>query len=565
MHIMTGLFVRAALVPALLLTPYLLQRLLLPVADLMTAATATGAAAVLLSLLVPVSLHLAGVPVTPESLAAVHWSLLLAVSLAARFRHLHLRADDHASCRRLLPVALLFALLILPWTHLAGIDTYKWQGLATNVRVEQNVPWLIHPLSLFGYTPRAYPSAQPLMLASIQILGGLGVKGGFFVFSLFSGLLGICATALLGRRLFGTADRAAWLAFLYACSPVFMRYHHWATGRGLFLAILPLFVLALLDLPRSRAFGQAALAGLLLGLSHKTGLVAVLLLSASLPLCALLPWTSRSLRLIVAGIGAALAVLLAPPLALPGPAGSLTGFIYKAVTRFGWLLPMAAVGLALAPPDDRSRRRLFPAALLTLPFVALPDMYGAMLALPFITVAAADGFLGLRRHLSRASRVLTVAAVILTLAAAVTIVTRRSLSATPARVRRAADFLELHDPRGPYVIDAPGRARAQFHAYVSGCPRFNLHPPKYARIAVRTPPPPQPSLRATADAWIRYARTFLTVPDIDVDWYGRNPRTYAVIIDGHRKAPPGTVRIYSSGGVEIYAPRNQKVQREHSP
>ncbi len=87
-----------------------------------------------------------------------------------------------------------------------------------------------------------------------------------------------------------------WTAFFYAFSPVFMRYNHWATGRGLFIAIFPLFLLALINLSkievqkvekRRALFVMGNLAGLIslgifLTLSHKAGLIALLLILASL-------------------------------------------------------------------------------------------------------------------------------------------------------------------------------------------------------------------------------------------------------------------------------------------
>ena len=74
---------------------------------------------------------------------------------------------------------------------------------------------------------------------------GTGAAGaGYGIASLYIGALGMLAAFLLGRRLFPQPRRAAWTALLYVASPVFMRYAHWATGRGLLVALMPLLVLA---------------------------------------------------------------------------------------------------------------------------------------------------------------------------------------------------------------------------------------------------------------------------------------------------------------------------------
>jgi len=81
----------------------------------------------------------------------------------------------------------------------------------------------------------------------------------------------------------GNSRVALWTAFFYGFSPVFVRYNHWATGRGLFLALFPLFILSIIRLPGLKAWGGLLLTGLLMTLSHKAGCVAVPALLLSLP------------------------------------------------------------------------------------------------------------------------------------------------------------------------------------------------------------------------------------------------------------------------------------------
>jgi hypothetical protein len=454
------------------------------------------------------------------------------------------------------------AILVLPLTCLAGIDTYKWQGLATNVRLERCIPWLIHPLSLLGFTPRAYPGAQPLLLATVQIMGRLGVDWGYYAVSVLSGALGIAGAYALGRRLFGTPGHACWYAFLYAFSPVFMRYNHWATGRGLFLALLPLFLLSLVDMPRAGAWLTFALTAPLLPLCHKTGLLALALVLGGALLSPCLPRKDIKLVMLVVFVPfLALGIMAAPPLLLGTPLGSLCGFAFKAVARFGWYLPFSVAGLVL-PGTWNARpawRRLLVPFLAVFPLAFTADMYGALVALPFICLAATGCRHWLQQRFPARGRALAACGVILTVLAAGTIVVHRSANATPRRIRTAARFLNQYDPLGPYRVSAPGRCRQQIHAYVSGCPRFEIAAGQHSTWSVAFPPGPGATLVETVKSWLDYGRTMFEVSDVDIDWYGRNPRVYYVTIDGTGEAPVDTTRIYAHGGVVIRAPRGQTV------
>jgi hypothetical protein len=64
-------------------------------------------------------------------------------------------------------------------------------------------------------------------------------------------------------------------------------------------------------------------------------------------------------------------------------------------------------------------------------------------------------------------------------------------------------------------------------------------------------------------AWIDYGRTLFELSDVDVDWYGKNPRVYYVTVDGTGEAPHDALRIYSKDGVEILAPAGQNVPVGH--
>ncbi len=551
-----------ALAAALLVTPHGMARHLAPRATQVPALALAGAAAVLLNTAVPSLLHAAGCALTPATLSAVHVPLALVVLLLLRLRRVPLRAAPDPDTRRYLLVLAGFAVLALPYTHMVGIDTYKWQDLASAVANEHAIPWLVHPLALLGFAPRAYPSAQPLLLATIQLLGATGVDAGFGLLSLFTGGLALAAMTTLARSLWpaATDNRALGAGLLYVAAPVFLRYGCWATGRGLLLAVLPLLLWAIVRLPAPAAAGGLAAAALLAALSHKAGLVAVGLIGAAAlatPLCARVR-TRPALWLLLLPCAAG-ALLLAPSPLLPWPCGTPLGAARQALARFGVLAPLALAGLAgtAAWTAPGPLRRLLLPLLVTLPLACAAEMYGALLALPLVVVAAVTAqplldAAGGRRTPWLRGIVLGLVA----LAAVGTVVRQTVREHTPQRLWQAAQFINATDPLGPCRIEATyPLARRQIQGYVTGCPRFTVATgARPARATVTTAPPPAWRGPPTAwlRAWIHYLRGGFDIEGAAVSWYGDVRRVYHVVVDGSTPPPAGAERVYAREGVEIY-------------
>lgn len=565
-------------------TPLLLARGIAPAARLAQRLSSAGILAVILCLATALGLHTARIPITPGSLLLTHLAVLaatLAGTLILKSSRSAGQMVQYPNIRSLLSnyrleisAFCLLLLLLFPYTHFTGIDTYKWQDLATSVRMEQSLPWIVHPLSLFGFTPRSYPPAHPVLLATVQMTGGLGVEGGFAVVSFFTGLLGAATATTLARRLFPPRLAAA-AGLLYCFAPVFVRYAHWSTGRGLFLAIFPALIAALLpdpDTPATPGFSRTAASlrrtaiiitlSLLLLMTHKVALVAVPLTLAAALFAALV--TARipaGLRIALSLPFLAAAAAMVTPALLPGPAGLPFGLMRTGVLRFAWMLPFAIAGLWLPPPADDGRRAyarrfLFFATLPALPLAFERQMYGALYALPFISMGAVDGlhWLGNALRPARLRRTLPAVAAILTLLAATATVIERSRLACPPALYRAALFLESHDPQGPFMIHAPGIARTRIQAYVSGCARFSVQPGADARLQrSELPPWHQPTLRTAVDAWAATLRGLFTLGDTDVAWYGNPLKHYYFVIHGQGTAPAGATRIYDRDHVAIYA------------
>lgn len=555
-----------ALLFALVVTPLCIARSLAPRITLTATVALTGVLAVVLNMAVPLAMHLLGAPIRPTCLAAVHWCLAVGAAVILRLRRHSLLPPAARTDRHLLMLCGSFCVAVVPLTCLAGIDTYKWLDLAMSVQVEESIPWLAHPLSLLGFTGRSYPSAQPLLFATVLILGRLGVEWSYYLVSAVLGTLGIAAACILGEAFHSNRRDALWTAFLYGFSPVFVRYNHWATGRGLFLSLFPLFLLAVSDLPKLRALIAILVLGPLLALSHKTGSIAAGSVLVSLVLVPLLPRKpGRALVPALAAISAAGAIVFSPRIGAPFPLGSLLGFARTAATRFGWLLPLTATGLLAAPGwlTAPSHRRFLPAMVLTFPFACASNMYGALIALVFVTLAASHGIAWLRETLGMRAGLLRVGTVALVLAGALAILVNRSLTATPRRIRAAARFLEHYDPRGPYMIIS--RWQQQIQGYVSGCPRFEVSRTGPVRIVLHPPPTLRGKPGRVLSAWVAYARHMFGVTGVSVEYYGRNPRFYHVIADATSRPSGDMIRIYAQDGVEVYKPAAQPRPAGASP
>jgi hypothetical protein len=498
-------------------------------------------------------------PLTGTNLAIVHLasSGILIVVMRAMKRQL-LPADRSGFAL----VAMLwagFAVLVFPFTHLAGIDTYKWQDLATSVVVEARIPWLIYPGALFGFAPRSYPSAQPLFLASVQAMGSLSVEAGYYVTSLVSGWTGIAAAALLGRDCFGPSG-LRWLPLLYCMSPVFMRYNHWATGRGFALALLPLFLARLQARVSIANMTALAATGILLALSHKAGLIACLAIPLPYVVVRFLPGTWQRILAIATLIPAVLiSVILAMPWLLPGLPGMPLGAAKAAITRFGVLFPLAMVGFFAVLREERfmSLQPWLIVSLALLPVAFTSDMYGAMLLVPAAAILACAGWVWIADRPETGARVRNGTIIVMLAVGALAVVLQRSVQATPRPVWKAALFLDRYDPDGPFRIEAPGRITPQMQAYVRGCPRFTLsgrpsaaaqHPPRWNRETT-----PSRLVRE----WTDWLRDWVKPNEFEVSWYGEDPRTYYVVRNKEPNAPAGARCIYNTDGIAIFEPAGQ--------
>jgi len=558
-----ALLTRLALPLAVLGSPFLLARHISRRGDLLSLLAMSGVGAMGLNFLFPVLLHLGRVSLTGGNLALAHCMLFAALLAALKLRRVPLLPAKRADASAVGVLVLAYAVLALPITRMVGFDTYKMQDLATNVQIEQAIPWLIHPLSLLGFSPRAYASAHPLMLASVEMLGGLGIDWSFYVMSLVSAGTGIFGAAVLGRRLLGEGRAMVLFAFLYVTAPVFVIYNYWATPRGFLVALMPLFIHSLLAIPGLAGVLGTVFLALMLALSHKMGLVAgVMVPVLFLAALALPSWRGRRAVIVLTVLVVILMFATAPALGAGG-LGGLRGWTWAVGSRLGLIGVLVFIGL-LGPEDwlvARRTRCLLVGMLGTLwlvPAGGRGDLYGALVCLPFAAFAAARGLIWLRERLpERYARGIWAGSIAIAAGLALAALAFRASTATSTEVYLTAQFLERHDPSGPYRVVASERIRRQVQAYVSGCPRFLVGARGESRAGIAALPKPRRSVHDTVRAWIGHGRRLLFVSGTDVAWYGRNPRIYYVQ-DGDRGRPPAdTELLFRVGEVRLFQPRGQ--------
>jgi len=507
-------------------------------------------------LTVAVSFHITGIPFRAGTLIPTMACVVL-LSLPVlwwRWKTGEIAANLRLSDPLHAGLVVFLALLVFPFTHLAGIDTYKWQDLATSIQVEQQILWLVHPLSALGFTPRSYPLLQPVLLAFIETAGDTGIDVGYYLLSLYLCAAGTFAVAFLAARVFPDRNTRRLLVLIYMLSPVFVRYLHWATGRGAFIAIFPLFLACLMTRWRSTTLAASVFAAALLILSHK---VAIPALAVSVAAVVLLP-LARVLPRKLVQILTAVAVILPFAVVFVSRASPLNTVVLPMISRFAWAWPFAAAGLFMIA---RHRERpwhldlawISGCASLSLAFD--PPMYGAMIALPFISIpasVAADAVL--QRVASRGRHIVTLLLVSALVACSIAVVVKRSIEATPHSVYQAATFLNKHDPDGPILLQGRGRTVNQVQGYLTGCPRFSFEVAPTVCISLAKPPAVRKPGIALVSEWVAYLRHPISVKGISADLYGVSPRIYR--IEEGTPVPDGDTgdMIYSGSGIRIYGP-----------
>ena len=118
-----------ALFLAIAITPWLVSRIMFPRQSWIMTLAGWGPVMVVLNVSVPIMLHLLNIAITAGSLACSH--ILLAGIVGGGFalvQRFGIVGNLHGAPDRLMiAAAIFFILLVIPFSHIAGVDTYKWR------------------------------------------------------------------------------------------------------------------------------------------------------------------------------------------------------------------------------------------------------------------------------------------------------------------------------------------------------------------------------------------------------------------------------------------------------
>lgn len=289
--------------------------------------------------------------------------------------------------------------------HGVGVDSFLFDVLSGSILNQGHAAWIINPLSLFGVYPLSYPSGSFFLTASVVSTSGIHTELATLLASLIVGVLGIFTAFVMAREFWKNDLFAMSVALVFSLMPRFVTNTLWEVPtRGFLMALIPLFIWALLRSIRYPTMKNVALATcvfLLMSLFHRLAilmavvLVALVLtllfatvmkiLSLHYPKAFMSPsFRARSRHLGLALYGTTLVASLLGSGVLgvyaegayfsgDNPAGTLGNLVVSLSRSVGILIPIAVIGV---PVVLFKRNKSTPEYLyLSSPFAILPILF----------------------------------------------------------------------------------------------------------------------------------------------------------------------------------------------
>lgn len=335
--------------------------------------------------------------------------------------------------------------------HEVGVDSFFVHTLAVAIVSDGHAEWILNPFSYFGWYPLSYPSAGPFFLGSASSLTGLNLEASILIIALLLGPIGILSAFMMAREFRSDPVFALVVAFLYGLAPRFLAFTLWsASTRSLFMALLPIFMWALLANYRRRSTSRLvvlAISVVMLAATHRlVALLSVVLVAFLLAVTVLV--FLRILRIhfprivlrsrfrratphlaLATLVGIAGAMLIGTDVLQEYTYGELSSGtepyiqllnLSVSIARSGGVaLPLMLVGLVVV---TRQRNKTIHEPFLALAFLGLiPTLllrqYAGFYILPLLVLLGGLGFLGLLDVAKRRPRLVPVTGVVLTLVA----------------------------------------------------------------------------------------------------------------------------------------------------
>lgn len=131
--------------------------------------------------------------------------------------------------------------------HEIGHDSFLEHYLGDSLSVSGHAKWWLHPLSIIGLYPLSVSSALPFFLSGVSQSLPLAMEWTIWIVMASLGIFSVFTAYLMAGAIKDDKTFKFVAALVYSTSPGILFETTWsASGRGLFLAILPLFIYLLI-------------------------------------------------------------------------------------------------------------------------------------------------------------------------------------------------------------------------------------------------------------------------------------------------------------------------------
>lgn len=130
--------------------------------------------------------------------------------------------------------------------EIGAADSWGYHVQINQVRIENCVAWIYHPLSVHGFYPPYLEIGAILIYGSTAEITGISTTHVVLIDSMLIGLISILFTFILAREIFRNDFFAIIAASLFACSPVVSKATLWGMQMRMMVAIMSIVSLFLI-------------------------------------------------------------------------------------------------------------------------------------------------------------------------------------------------------------------------------------------------------------------------------------------------------------------------------
>ncbi|VVB54058.1 Uncharacterised protein [uncultured archaeon] len=155
---------------------------------------------------------------------------------------------------------LLNVIIRIPITpHEIGHDSFLLHFIADSLSTYGHAKWWLNPLSMIGLYPHSEASALPFYLSGISQVLSLVMENAIWVALLLLGVFSSFTAYFMAGAIKDDKFFKFITAFIYSTAPGILVFTTWsASGRGMFLVLLPLFIYFLIKSRFSIKYGIMA-------------------------------------------------------------------------------------------------------------------------------------------------------------------------------------------------------------------------------------------------------------------------------------------------------------------